>query len=935
MHNYESGPTVTNCSFSANTSTVLDGGGMKNHNATLAVTNCIFWGNTGGEIANYTSNLTVSYCDVLGGYSGTGNIDADPLFVDAASGDLRLRACSPCVDAGNNAAVPPEVTTDLGGEPRFVDDANVGDTGAGTAPIVDIGAYERQIDSPAVRNLTQGRAYCKIQSAIDDANNGDEIEVPAGTYYEAINFHGKAIRLYSSGGPDVSTIDGEGAYHVVQCTSGEGANTILEGFTITGGNASGTGEPNDRGGGVYCENSSATVAGCIFTGNSAEYGGGMCNRAASPTLMNCFFSGNTANLEGGAILNEENSEPNVTNCSFSGNDANNGGGIYNVASSPTLANCILWGDEPNEIVDDPCSTSVVTYSDVQAGWSGEGNIEENPLLRNVTEGDLSLAPWSPCVDTGNSDVVAPNATDIAGLNRLVDGDCNTTVTVDMGAHEFRHAYGGDFDSSCLTDMVDFAFLAWAWLASPASDNWDPVCDISTPADGLIDNRDLKVLGGNWVRDVNTPVTCDANQLKDVFGLDASCAATVLSAAPCAYSPNDVAQALHDVGYSAADAYLALTQVCGLRNNLIIEQILEEVGYPAEEYLEYTAVEWVLKFAPVLYFDQDVATDPNVGLPMSAQVYFETMMSPLTNTPSSGQITWATPWDGPCGKPGVEWLCGRNECTCGMQNNDFSALANGEVPTYYRVISDIDSNVPTGPKGRLRIEYWWFYGFQGACNLGCPGGLICGPDGAHHGDWEHIIVTTDPNRTRADAVTYSFHGDWYTRLSGGFETEPNDDPQGRPVVYVGKLSHGNWHNNENDCLWGEDEPYHCCTYADCRTPDANTIWSTVYQNLVSLSGNSEPWMLADRIGSLHEYYGSEYEIASWRWGPHISYCMDSFCADWEHRNACGTHPTTASFNWTIASCDGEGCGTTAECCFPYLDCESYPSPIDYDEGWPWD
>lgn len=92
-----------------------------------------------------------------------------------------------------------------------------------------------------------------IQAAIDDANDGDEIEVAPGTYTEAINFNGKAIRLYSTGGPEVSIIDASGiagAYHVVQCVSGEGPGTILEGFTITGGYADGT-YPDNQGAGMF------------------------------------------------------------------------------------------------------------------------------------------------------------------------------------------------------------------------------------------------------------------------------------------------------------------------------------------------------------------------------------------------------------------------------------------------------------------------------------------------------------------------------------------------------------------------------------------------------------------------------------------------------------------------------------------------------------
>ena len=91
----------------------------------------------------------------------------------------------------------------------------------------DFDAFARQWQTMAVHNVTQDKGYVSIQAAINDANDGDEIEASPGTYYEAINFKGKAVRLYSSGGHDVTTVDGSGAYHVVQCVSGEDANTIL------------------------------------------------------------------------------------------------------------------------------------------------------------------------------------------------------------------------------------------------------------------------------------------------------------------------------------------------------------------------------------------------------------------------------------------------------------------------------------------------------------------------------------------------------------------------------------------------------------------------------------------------------------------------------------------------------------------------------------
>jgi hypothetical protein len=134
---YANYASVSNCSFAGNSATT--GRAIRGDGYTQ-VTNCILW--DGGEEISYEySSPSVTFSDVYGGWFGTGNIDAYPQFRDQAHGNLRLRFGSPCIDAGNNSACSSDY--DLAGNPRRVDDPNTPDTGAGTPPLVDMGAYER------------------------------------------------------------------------------------------------------------------------------------------------------------------------------------------------------------------------------------------------------------------------------------------------------------------------------------------------------------------------------------------------------------------------------------------------------------------------------------------------------------------------------------------------------------------------------------------------------------------------------------------------------------------------------------------------------------------------------------------------------------------------------------------------------------------------
>jgi len=204
------------------------------------------------------------------------------------------------------------------------------------------------VSAPATLNVPGD--FATIQACIDAAVSGvDECVVAPGTYHETINFLGKAIALRSSGGADVTTIDATGiGGSVVTCATGEGPDTVLDGFTITGGTGIESPFFARLGGGMYNGHTSPTVNNCTFSRNTAigsegGYGGGMFNNSASPTVTNCAFIKN-ASQRGGGMSNYDGSGATVTNCIFSGNTGYEGGGMSNTVSSPTVTKCTFTGN---------------------------------------------------------------------------------------------------------------------------------------------------------------------------------------------------------------------------------------------------------------------------------------------------------------------------------------------------------------------------------------------------------------------------------------------------------------------------------------------------------------------------------------------------------------------------------------------------------------
>jgi len=171
----------------------------------------------------------------------------------------------------------------------------------------------------------------------------------------------------------------DNSYHVVKCVDVN--NSILDGFTITAGNANAyyPDEPNRYGGGIYCYNSSVIkLTNCTIIQNEGVYGGGIYNyNCSSLMITNCSFRYNSA-FYGGTLYNDySSSDVNITTCVFTGNTAKfYGGGIYNYQSSPAFINCAF------------SENHAVGYTFGGATYCGLGggiaNYQSSPTLINCT-----------------------------------------------------------------------------------------------------------------------------------------------------------------------------------------------------------------------------------------------------------------------------------------------------------------------------------------------------------------------------------------------------------------------------------------------------------------------------------------------------------------------------------------------------------------------
>jgi len=185
--------------------------------------------------------------------------------------------------------------------------------------------------------------YPTIQAAINAAVDGDEIVCEDGTYTGYSNnnlgLRQKKIVVRSKNGPASCIIDCGGRRRGFKFSGGEGADSIVDGFTITNGG----GNEGTRGGGIYCYGSSPTIRNCIIQGNEVQgsweqdvHGGGLyVGEGGHPIIENCIITGNAARAGDGK-------DAYIYDLFGETTDGGNayGGGIY-CGSTATIRNCVI------------------------------------------------------------------------------------------------------------------------------------------------------------------------------------------------------------------------------------------------------------------------------------------------------------------------------------------------------------------------------------------------------------------------------------------------------------------------------------------------------------------------------------------------------------------------------------------------------------------
>lgn len=352
----------------------------------------------------------------------------------------------------------------------------------------------------AIENLNAGKRYGSIQDAIDDAAAGDEIVISPGVYQylENVDFKGKALTVRSTNPDDpaivaATVIKASDGGPAVTFAGGEDASCVLAGLTVAGQRT-----------GIYCLGASPTIIHCTITG--AGSAGIKLWESSNPTIANCTIAANGgAGIEmwaekGGRFVKYNYAT--ITNCTIV---ANRQHGIF--GGMPTISNSVIYynGRDCNNVQIDS-DVATVTYSNVQGGWPGEGNIDTDPLFADPNNGDYHVksqagrwdplsGSWvndgviSPCVDTGDP------SSDWAGElwphgKRINMGAFGGTPQASMSLSEVGSI--ADLDNDGAVNLQDLCYLAEGWQAEQTflAEDLD--------RNSRIDLRDVAVLAEHWL-----------------------------------------------------------------------------------------------------------------------------------------------------------------------------------------------------------------------------------------------------------------------------------------------------------------------------------------------------------------------------------------------------------------------------------------------------
>jgi len=337
-----------------------------------------------------------------------------------------------------------------------------------------------------------------IQAAIDIAELLDTVLVEPGTYYENINLKGQQITVTSRYAIDndpahiiATVINGNQPTHpdtgsVVRMVSGENQFTILQGFTITGGNGTIWIDPHGfgtyrEGGGILCEGSSPVIqynriieneailvtAGLVSAGgggiragdgdpkirnniianNQGRYGAGIVLNFCAADIRNNLIVGNTGgeSFAGSGIWSYSSHTVYIYNNAILDNVSTMpGGGIYSWLSTTTARNNIIRGNQAPSFAQIRVNGGTVTfeYNNVEDGYAGTGNIDADPVFIGPY---YHLADNSPCIDAGHPDA-AFNDPEDPGDPGMALWPALGTIADDIGA------YGGPFARDIDSDI---------------------------------------------------------------------------------------------------------------------------------------------------------------------------------------------------------------------------------------------------------------------------------------------------------------------------------------------------------------------------------------------------------------------------------------------------------------------------------------------------